>query len=508
MENYKLFKKLILLSIVASLLFISLPKAYSQPIITVNTRGARGPQPYDPGETVIVYGIVRNVGGGPVPGATVRIAIVAPAAGGAWAGTATTDASGRYRYSFTLSSNARPGVWSVSASTVVGGVNVAARTTFQVSGGVRSGGTSTDWAIMNPRVTPPSPTTEDLVRIHAQIMVIASIEGLPQAVEVLCVVDGAPVGGGAVVVRTSTMEVYTPARRYPAGTHVGYWVIDPNSRYYDPNRGNNRVDFRFTVSAPTPPFDFALTASPSTSGVEAGGAASYSVNVELVAGAPEEVSLSVSGLPAGATATFSPPSGNPTYVSTLSILTSESTPPGSYPLTITASGGGKTKTAIVQLNVKEAVKKDFTISLSNLEVKIKQGGSFNLIASVLPAEKFDSPVVLTISGLPSGVSGVFNPDSGNPPFSSNLLIEASESAAPGTYAPTITGVGDGKTHSATLRLIVEEKERPATPVIQETTTQTTQRPTELLEEYGFFIIIGLLIVIAALAVAIAARKKG
>jgi len=55
-----------------------------------------------------------------------------------------------------------------------------------------------------------------------------------------------------------------------------------------------------------------------------------------------QVSLSVSaGLPAGATARFDP---NPTAaISTLTVTTLATTPVGSYPLTVTRTGGGVTR---------------------------------------------------------------------------------------------------------------------------------------------------------------------
>ena len=77
----------------------------------------------------------------------------------------------------------------------------------------------------------------------------------------------------------------------------------------------------------------------------------YTVNVELLSGPSEVVTLQVSGLPRGARASFSPPSGTPPFTSTLSITTAEETPPGFYELTIAARGGGVSRSIKAKLVV-------------------------------------------------------------------------------------------------------------------------------------------------------------
>jgi len=91
------------------------------------------------------------------------------------------------------------------------------------------------------------------------------------------------------------------------------------------------------VTAPVTP-NFSLSASPASQSVVQGASTSYTVNdhafpVDLLG----VVTLSASGLPAGAAASFAP---NPaTSTSTMSVTTSSTTPTGSYPLTITGTSG-------------------------------------------------------------------------------------------------------------------------------------------------------------------------
>jgi hypothetical protein len=62
------------------------------------------------------------------------------------------------------------------------------------------------------------------------------------------------------------------------------------------------------------------------------------------------VALSVTGLPAGATATFNPSSTLST--STLTVTTLSTTPRGNYSLVVTGSASGLVRTAKISLKLK------------------------------------------------------------------------------------------------------------------------------------------------------------
>ena len=109
-------------------------------------------------------------------------------------------------------------------------------------------------------------------------------------------------------------------------------------------------------------FDFSISASPSSRTVEAGQSTTYTVSVPLVEEPAQTVALSVSGLPSGASDSYSPTSGSPAFTSTLTVTTSPSTPLGTYTLTITGIGGGKTHTTTVTLNVATAPVGSITIN--------------------------------------------------------------------------------------------------------------------------------------------------
>ena len=83
--------------------------------------------------------------------------------------------------------------------------------------------------------------------------------------------------------------------------------------------------------------DFTLLASPGSQTVRHGSSTSYKVNVIPSGGFSGTVALSASGLPKGATASFSPASINTSGSSTMTVKTSNSTPRQTYTLTVTGT---------------------------------------------------------------------------------------------------------------------------------------------------------------------------
>src|SRR4030095_5743735 len=108
------------------------------------------------------------------------------------------------------------------------------------------------------------------------------------------------------------------------------------------------------VSAQPPPPDFTISGSPTTQTVIAGNATTYTASVGALNGFGGVVTLSASGLPAGATAGFSPATVTGTGNSTLTVTTGGNIPAGSSTLTITGTSGSVTHTATVALIVTTA----------------------------------------------------------------------------------------------------------------------------------------------------------
>jgi hypothetical protein len=97
--------------------------------------------------------------------------------------------------------------------------------------------------------------------------------------------------------------------------------------------------------------DFSVSASPGSQVVLPAVGTSYDVTATAGTGFTGTVTFSVSGLPSGASASFSPNSVGGSGSTTMSVHTSLTTPPGSYQLTISGSSGGLTHSVTVTLNV-------------------------------------------------------------------------------------------------------------------------------------------------------------
>jgi hypothetical protein len=200
--------------------------------------------------------------------------------------------------------------------------------------------------------------------------------------------------------------------------------------------------------------DFSLSASPSPQTLNAKqvGPLSYTVNVGVSSGFTGNVTLSLSGQPAGITLGSPAFSTNPVAApgsSTLNLNADGTTPPGSYTLTIQGVSGSLTHTTTVTLNIA-----DFTISGSPSSRSVGQGGNTTYTTTVGALNGFTGNVGLTVSGLPAGVTWAFSPPSINGSGGSTLTLTVGAGTVANTYPLTIRGDGTFTVHTATVTLIV------------------------------------------------------
>jgi hypothetical protein len=199
-----------------------------------------------------------------------------------------------------------------------------------------------------------------------------------------------------------------------------------------------------TVAAPT----FALYLNGNSS-IDSGGTGSTYVFVNSVNGYSGNVSLSISGLPSGVSASFS---ANPVAAGGSAVLTfsaNATAPKGTSTLTITGTAGNQKVTATLSLTIASP---SFSISAPGaLSVGVGASSTNNYIF-IQANPSLSGNVKLAISGLPAGVSASFsaNPTS----YSSILTLQASNTAVPGEYNLTITGTSGTLTASATATLTV------------------------------------------------------
>jgi subtilase family serine protease len=95
---------------------------------------------------------------------------------------------------------------------------------------------------------------------------------------------------------------------------------------------------------------------------------------------------------------------------------------------------------------------DFTLGASPASQTVVQGNSTSYSIIVNPVNGFNNSVNLSLSGLPSGVSGIFTP---NPTTGTSSLSVTTSSRTPvGTYCLTVTGVNGTLTRTTNTTLIV------------------------------------------------------
>ena len=101
---------------------------------------------------------------------------------------------------------------------------------------------------------------------------------------------------------------------------------------------------------------------------------------------------------------------------------------------------------------------DFSLSISPPSQQIgRNGGTLTYTVTITPSNGFNSPVNLSISGLPTGTTGSFNPNPAT--TTSTLTLTVASSTRKGTYQFTVTGMGGSPTITHTATAIFKKTNR-------------------------------------------------
>jgi hypothetical protein len=238
---------------------------------------------------------------------------------------------------------------------------------------------------------------------------------------------------------------FTPA----AGKHAYYAYITLNS-------GDEMWSAPIWINqgAVTTP-DFSIAASPASQTVIQGAGTSYTTTVTALNGFTGTVDLSVVGLPAGATATFTPASVATSGTSTLAVSTLATTPAATYTLTITGTSGALTHSATVTLVVGTPPPPDFSISATPSSQTVVRPASTTYTVTVGALNGFTGVVSLSVTNLPRNSTASFSPTSITGSGTSTLTINTASNTRTGTRTLTITGTSGTLTHSTTVNLAVQ-----------------------------------------------------
>lgn len=197
--------------------------------------------------------------------------------------------------------------------------------------------------------------------------------------------------------------------------------------------------------------------SQTTINIAPGNTASYTIVAQPTGGFTGDIALSVSGLPPGATASFSPPTitgGSGGTV--LTVQTASTTPqPAVYTLTLTGRNGILTHSTTVYLGVRISGG-DFTGGVSPSQASLpSSGGDVTFGVTITPLSGGAGDVALSVSGLPAGATVNLSPltipgSSG----SSTLTITTVSGTPAGNYQILITSAATGVVHQTSVTLTV------------------------------------------------------
>jgi subtilase family serine protease len=208
----------------------------------------------------------------------------------------------------------------------------------------------------------------------------------------------------------------------------------------------------FTAGAAAPSPDYSLTATPTSQTVAQGDSASYTVTVTPSNGFTGTVTFGTSGLPNGASASFSPASvsGGGTQTATMTVTTTSSLAASSYAFSVTGSGPPNHSAAATLVVTQAAQTGDFGLSVNPSSATIGRSSTTQYSVTI-SRQNFTGAVSLSATDNSSGLSESFSPNS-TTSTSSTLTVRARNLGRGQHFTVTITGASGSLRHSTTLTL--------------------------------------------------------
>ncbi len=197
---------------------------------------------------------------------------------------------------------------------------------------------------------------------------------------------------------------------------------------------------------------FGLSAAPESQSVTAGSNAALTVSTSAFNSFSGNISLSVTGLPAGVSASFSPSSVAAGSISTLTIKTTSGTLTGNYTFDIIGASGSLTNLITASVNVTGGAA--FALSTTPGSQTVSPGGNSPYVVNLTAVSGFTASVNLSVSGLPANATGSFNPTSVSAGGNSTLTISTTSNTPVGNFTFTITGSSGSLTNTTTAILDV------------------------------------------------------
>lgn len=208
-------------------------------------------------------------------------------------------------------------------------------------------------------------------------------------VSIAVVAESVGIASGNAFVNDSSLEENGWAHLITSspGTYSAQWIQIPSGTY-----ASSTASFKAASSTP----NFTLSVTPASESVTQGTNGVYTLSVAPSGGFAGTVSLSATGLPTSATATFNPSSITTSGSSTLTVTTPSSTASGDYSLSITGTSGSLTHTATAALVV---------TSTTNSACDVNKDGVVNVVDAQVAANNAVSCTATTFQTFYSQVIG-------------------------------------------------------------------------------------------------------
>lgn len=221
---------------------------------------------------------------------------------------------------------------------------------------------------------------------------------------------------------------------------------------------------------------FRVKLRPSSVSIMPGETAEFTVVIIPIGGFSETVHYKVSGIPPKSLYQLSTsPSGTEII---LKVITTEATPEGVYNITMTVTGGGKTRKAYAKLVVgnvttqQQMEEKGLSISVLPATLRVKPGANGTITVRVYKKGDFSAPATIRVKGLPDGVQAWADVNNTVPNYISVVRVIVPADAQPGTYYLTVTISGGGVVEERKVSLVVEGTTTQQQGTVPQTTTSS------------------------------------
>jgi len=211
------------------------------------------------------------------------------------------------------------------------------------------------FVVTNPNTTAVTWTSSSTATVAWNVANTTAPPIATSQVEILLSIDGGNTYPYTLLASTANDGTETVLVPNVTSTQARVMVKALNNVYFDISNAN------FKIQAPVVP-SFTLVTDNNAAAVCQDGAADFGFEMLQLAGFNTPVLFTATGVPAGATVTFTPNNTAPPADVVLTIDGLTNVTPGTYPIVVTAAGGTVTQTSNLTLSVLDVVSSSATLS--------------------------------------------------------------------------------------------------------------------------------------------------